>query len=379
MKTLIQKTILLGIILCSFGNNLIAQCEIQEDCVWPGDANLDGISNNIDVLYIGLTYDELFFGIPRVDMGTDWDGKEANDWPLDLPSGINYKHSDYNGDGFIDIFDFQNMLNNYDSINQFYVPPTEEDLFGEDLFLVLSDTVLNPSDTIHVEVHLGDTNNIIEDIHGIAFSILLDTANIQNIINIQPHGGWLNGVDTTYGLQKWVPGVSDEIDFGITRYNQMNVSGFGEIASFDIVIIDNITGVIGDNYADTRDIETYLNASFKQVLGLSNDETDLMISYTAGDSILLTDEVNSIDIIPILEMEDITIFPNPADGHLEIEIEGTKPKAIRMYNGIGEKQFQRHFLNQSTTIHTNKFAAGIYFLILDYETHSFSKKIVIQH
>ncbi len=67
--------------------------------VWPGDANSDGIADNLDVLELGLHYTQT--GSPRVGVSNNWQPYFANNWTGTITNGKNVNHSDCNGDGII--------------------------------------------------------------------------------------------------------------------------------------------------------------------------------------------------------------------------------------------------------------------------------------
>ena len=93
---MIKKVILFISIIALAHFKLNAQC--TENCVWPGDANVNGIANHLDLLTLGLTWDAT--GPARDNPSVDWVAQDATDWADNLPvSGANFKHSDSNGDG----------------------------------------------------------------------------------------------------------------------------------------------------------------------------------------------------------------------------------------------------------------------------------------
>src|SRR6185295_12937804 len=77
---------------CNVGVLITLGC----DSVWPGDANYDGVANNLDLLPIGVAYGST--GTVRPGASNNWVGQAANDWGISLASGTDYKHIDCNGD-----------------------------------------------------------------------------------------------------------------------------------------------------------------------------------------------------------------------------------------------------------------------------------------
>ena len=72
-----------------------------QDKLWPGDANNSGVTNCVDLLYIGVGYNEN--GPSRPNATTLWQEQDINTlWPeYYLDNTTNYAYGDCNGDGVI--------------------------------------------------------------------------------------------------------------------------------------------------------------------------------------------------------------------------------------------------------------------------------------
>ncbi|MEL6865136.1 MAG: T9SS type A sorting domain-containing protein, partial [Bacteroidota bacterium] len=81
-----------------------------QDCIWPGDANKDGIANHLDLLHIGAA---AFPDGPCKLVPNSWLSYQVGDWPYALIDGTNLKHIDCNGDGMVDLLDFEVTKNYY--------------------------------------------------------------------------------------------------------------------------------------------------------------------------------------------------------------------------------------------------------------------------
>jgi hypothetical protein len=82
-------------------------------CVWPGDANNDGIANAVDVLPLGLYYNET--GPPRTSQGCFWECKIATEWT----PNPNVTYADCNGDGIVNAADVLCIGLNYNKTHTF--------------------------------------------------------------------------------------------------------------------------------------------------------------------------------------------------------------------------------------------------------------------
>lgn len=100
-----------------------AICPAQPLVLYPGDTNNDGTANHFDLLPIGVAYG--MEGIPRQNASFDWQPQLLFPvWADALPvSGINKGFVDCDGNGFIDTFDIEAIVLNYDKIQAGSQPP----------------------------------------------------------------------------------------------------------------------------------------------------------------------------------------------------------------------------------------------------------------
>jgi len=85
--------------------------------VWPGDTNNDGIVDVDDFMFyesalnnIGPNRNNTVDAINNIG-NTSWEGQLCPDWDINL-FGVNGKHQDANGDGVVDILDYQVIEDN---------------------------------------------------------------------------------------------------------------------------------------------------------------------------------------------------------------------------------------------------------------------------
>src|SRR4026209_2622117 len=60
--------------------------------VWPGDANNDGLVNNLDILNLGLGFGKQ--GNPRDSVSSIWKQEQVQPWTDVLPTGLNLGFTD---------------------------------------------------------------------------------------------------------------------------------------------------------------------------------------------------------------------------------------------------------------------------------------------
>jgi hypothetical protein len=209
--------------------------------VWPGDANADNLAHHIDLLYVGLGYGVT--GPARTNPNSSWNPAAATDWDSTFVSGTNYKHTDCNGDGIIDENDGAVIEFNYGLAHGVPEPITE--LPGTDLDppAFIDFPVDQPSGaTFQAPIILGAADAPVQDAYGVAFTVQFDPEVISpEQIEVVYPTSWFGepGVNTLTIDKVYADG---RIEIALTRIDQNNVSGHGQVA-YIIGIIDDIAGL----------------------------------------------------------------------------------------------------------------------------------------
>ncbi len=151
----------------------------QEDCVWPGDFDKNGIADHRDYLMWGV-----FNGRtgPARNGQVSWRGHAGEDWS-DAFHGINAKHGDADGDGLVDIFDIDVHTLNLNQKNRFYI---DEALYpaGSDILMSTNGSIDNQGRIRNFLVFSGQD---LENVLGITFEVEFDTSLFQRTFLIP---GW---------------------------------------------------------------------------------------------------------------------------------------------------------------------------------------------
>ncbi len=270
---------------------------LDNDCVWPGDANYDDVVNNVDILSIGAgngTTD-----IVRPNATINWQAEPCPDWANNFTSGINYKHADCDGNGTINIADTLAVRLNYGQTHNGNAPRISSPVSNIELRPVFNNcsNVLNSQDyTITVGVHLEDIVNTTTVIHGVAFT--LDYSN-NLIASITPkfNNTWLD--DDGASLLTFVKDfpVQQKMEIAISRLNQLDIIGVGPIAEFDVVV----------DAVPASNPQT-LTFSTNTVVGMLGDGTDVAIN---GQS--------SNDAVPFSTAFDLNINLLSCDGTVTLD------------------------------------------------------------
>ncbi len=238
--------------------------------VFPGDANNDGIADNLDLLSIGIAYGDS--GITRVDTSVTWSAHNAGDWINSFANAINHKHADSNGDAVINDADTNAIILNYAQTHN-RIAPVQYLANIPTLSIVLPDTLL-PDNIYNVPLTLGNALDSAYDLYGLAFSIGYDNALLEpGYMQLTIDSSWLgiNGSDQI-SIQ-----VNDTnagmLDIAITRIDHTNRTGAGELGMLQFKTKSFLT---------TN--ELYLTTI--NITGISNNESYLTINGTVDSSLL---------------------------------------------------------------------------------------------
>lgn len=364
-----MKSLFVSISLFLISFSLI-QAQCMDDCVWPGDFNNNGTANNLDILALGFAFGNS--GPARVNQTTEWEALTVDDWVDFLPDGVtNFKHVDGNGDGEITTDDRFVVSINYNRVNDNFTGLLGNNIEGEDLFMVLQNTVVSPGNSIFVDVHLGTANNQINNLHGVGFRLDIDTQYVENVL-FDFSDSWIGAGDEILGYGKF----SDEVDHAgtaITRIDGNTVSGFGKIATLEIVITDVILGL----EADSTNCLAF-PVQFENVLAVDAEGEDLMIT-NHGDTASLKhpSQITSIDDLSIDHKLDVQVYPNPVDDILQIKTIHQPIQKLTLYNQLGELILHQNEFNTSNIqLDIQHIPPGIYFLELSNKNYRTTKKII---
>lgn len=266
--------------------------------VWPGDVNFDGIVNGLDIMHLG-NYLYLSNDInPKLNPGADWLAYERTDWGVNQHAGFCFygfddlKHADCDGNGIIDFFDYQVILQNWGNAHNdaITILPAVPCFFFDDF----SDYELTMQPIGKLDTNL------------IAFNIAL--ANQQELVSIRsgflnisyynPNGSSLMGAAINLShswlgkpnLNLWYHDVfiqlSNKLEMGFTKTDLNNSVGEGIIGQV-IFLLDDMSDTTNNNIADfeielgfqnSDTTSVFLRDSFKVDLGNSICENNLIVT-----------------------------------------------------------------------------------------------------
>ncbi len=264
------------------------------ECVYPGDLNFDGIVNGRDVVYLGMHYGAR--GYPRVDQATNFSRKASVDWGssvFDNPN-VDLKHVDADGNGFIDIADFDVISANW------------EDTHNAGLILAPFATTVSPLSMNIVPngiTSINGSGDMVFDINfesdaddGIALyagygeidlnDFLTNSIVGSKAMSITPNNSWLveeSSIDLVY-LQK-VDQQENKIKYAFTCLDGRDKVGSGRIAQTLLEVI-NISGLDGSDEEITISGENF-NSNGDQLNGFSEPLPFSIYNYCEPADILI--------------------------------------------------------------------------------------------
>lgn len=308
--------------------------------VWPGDANSDGLADNLDVLELGLHYTQT--GAPRASASNSWQSYFSNNWLGTIANGKNLNHSDCNGDGIINDDDTLAIYNNYGLTHAF--KPVQTNTVNPQLSIVPDQAAVLKGNWGTASIYLGNATTNINNINGVAFTIDFDSTLIEtNGIYIEYQNSFLDAGQNLHFRK---------LDFGnnklftaTTHTYSNNVSGYGKIATLHYQIKSTLTSA------------QVLNLGVLQAN--QSNASGVIIPLTSGTGSLTA--TIDVGLQEFLNSSTIFISPNPTSGSLTINSK-TELQKIEVVSITGQTLLIETPTNVSHTLHLQNFSNGIYFV-----------------
>ena len=327
-------------------------------CVYPGDADNNGVADNFDVLQIGLGYD--YTGAAREDQSIIWYPHPAADWGLAAPSGTDFKYADCNGNGTINAADTAAVSLNYGWLHG---KGDAESVSGVPLFFEPTLTsVPDGNDTLYLSIHLGNSATPADEFYGIAFSVNYD-ATLATFQNAEiAEGSWAGDESNSLLFAKNLASNSRG-DLCFTRTDHNNTSGAGAIVRTKFVIIENIDGGKGTS-------EVSAPFSFENIRCIKHDGTIMEI---APEEIVITSATNA----PNSQLPEISIFPNPVSDWLFASLPISAAADVCIFDAAGRAIYTAQGQNGMLSISTATWQKGVYFVQTTTQEGSTIHKVIV--
>ncbi len=367
-----------------FTNSCSQLTVCEDDCVWPGDANDNEVVEKDDYLAIGVAWGNQSAGPQRQLQYTNWFPQDATNWSGTFLDGTNHKHSDCNGDGFISSSDVAVLTANYNLTTPDYEPSADVEATNAPDGICLTfdrDTVTAQGTALQrllrATIALGAEANPVEDIYGIAFTIIYDTSLVepsQTIPFILEQNTFFEG---GLILKKIIPHPErNRIDFSFCKTDGENITSFGNLGFLNFQIREDATTPDTNGFAP-------LNFKIVNVTAIDADGNPLDIGYKSDPVVVTNLTVTDLQGIAS-PMDQVEIFPNPNRGVLHFRLPANElefPIKITLYDMVGHLVMTQE-LHQKTDQWSWKIPShlnnGLYYVKLQSESlQSNSRSLVL--
>ncbi len=325
--------------------------------VWPGDANSDGVVNNLDPFEIGLAMNAT--GPARQNITNAWNAWYCSAWTGSVSTGKNKCHADCNGDGVINNTDNGAITVNFGSTHAF--KNSNATSLNADINIVPTQSVGYINEWNTADIFLGNTTSTFAQLYGVAYEIQFDSTFVENSSSMFFNQSFLNDQSQNILFDKLV--YADQKNYICNvRINGQNVSGNGKIGEITYKV-----------KASTPE-NSVLNLNLLNVVIIDNTGARTILS---GGSTTLNLIANPIGVNEIAELErSISVYPNPAKDILNINSQMNNTVDYIITDILGKKIESGSF-DQKISINTSSFENGTYILKLKNGSNSVHKRLII--
>lgn len=325
-------------------------------CVFPGDANSDGIVNNNDVLYVGISYGAI--GPLRPDSSTAANFSPSFPWlhsngVANLPSGINIQHSDCDGNGIIDRQDITVISRNYNRRSNKSSVAECMDVNDIPLYFTVPDSIPVGA-AVSIDVNLGNAQIPAQDVYGIAFSVNYDSELIEpGTLSFSYGNSQFGNTNDLVFLDKDIPDES-KVETAVSRIDQNEQTIAGKIGTLNFVMEENL--------AQKTYLTAILNLSFADITLIRSDESTLNVCAYLDSSVVYEKLLSSAD--GAQRDKRISLYPNPASDFLRIDFPDAGGYEITVMNVVGKEILREDCSGRQCTLGTELLPKGVYFLAI---------------
>lgn len=348
--------------VCTYEDTLVFNVVLN--CVWPGDADNDGVANNNDLLALGLMHGNM--GVPRPNASLNWTGQAAYAWPTSLPSGVNANYSDTDGSGTVNDDDTLAIHLNY-GLTHTKGQASFGGMGDPILYLDYPTDSVAAGDTVVMDLVFGTDTLPADSIYGIALTVQYDLTLVDSGSAHFGYSGWLGNYGTDLlGIQHDNQ-PNGEVDLGLTRINQMPMSGYGVVASFSIVMIDDIAG--------KTSLAEILELDIVKVRIIRLDGSEVPVN--AQPTLLTVTASGSTGIRPDLGTA-LRVYPIPAQNQLFVELGSAQNWTVSLLTLDGkEVNAAEARMTDRLTLPLEGLSNGLYFLRVRNERGTEVRKVQV--
>ena len=323
-----------------------------EDCVWPGDVNLDGVVSNTDILplgyYIGME------GPSRPNANIDWIAHKSTNWDNEY-SALKYdiKHLDTDGNGEVETLDTLAISQHYHNRDQ-VTPDFPVTSKGLPFSLEISPSNPGVGDYVEVEISLGSDSNQVTDLYGYTFDFQLSPIVVDSALKMEFYSDSWTTRNAPY-LSFWKKPAPGRLETAFTRTNGNIAHGGGLIGEASFIIID-IIDITKPDELPTLQITVQNPANMwgnGQMSAGATQVFEFPLDAGSGD-----DRSTTI----LSKPDDLFAFPNPATETITFHLNGKDfIRSIQVYDLSGRFISETKGLHaESHTLSLESMEAGLY-------------------
>ncbi len=317
----------------------------DNDSVWPGDANNDGTADNFDMLALGIGIGSS--GYARGSISNSWLPYSSVNWETTLASGTDYKHTDCNGSGAIDLDDTLAITQNFGQVHLAAPPHSQHVLNAPPLRFIVADDSVVTGTSVTIGIELGDASIPADSIYGIAFQLGYNSNLIDaSSLNLQFTNSWLGNPATSDLIFIQNNNTASAIlKTGATGTNHINRSGNGIIAN----LYFNTNSALAQWY-DT------LHLTFTNIRIIDNNETEHFVN--AEDNYIVVWDNTWLGIDNTEVDLSFSVYPNPAQN--EITILAQQKATVQLFDAMGKLLIEKNIPAGKTLMNIAAVSSGIY-------------------
>ncbi|MEO8086196.1 MAG: cohesin domain-containing protein, partial [Bacteroidota bacterium] len=218
--------------------------------VWPGDCNYDLVTDNFDLLNIGVSFGDTGYVRPAASMS--YTAQPCQDWYYQFINGVNVKHADCDGNGTVDANDTLAIGLNYGLTHPARLMHQDENNSTGTYLAFVLPPVIVPGSSVSVPVTLGTSADPASGVYGIAFTVNYDPAFIQpGTMSVDYASSWVENAGNHLHIEKDFPGAG-KTDIAFTRINHSDASGYGIIATLNFVVSPTANGPFNLSFSHVK-------------------------------------------------------------------------------------------------------------------------------
>lgn len=282
----------------------------------------------------------------------------ATDWEGQFGSGINFKYSDVNGDGYLDSTDIEFLSNIYpfSSIVPSHWRTSNNNSDLPELVIKFDRDTLSPGDSLRAFLILGSSVIPVDSIYSLSVSFYnyLDFSLSQfNILQSNFGNTASNLFSFYYSTPQFQTG------FVVSRNDHQNAFVNGDT----IAIYNFITNI---------SIRPGLNTYPLNYNAITESGFPVLLNTIYGKIYVReTTDLKSLLINPV------KIFPNPANDIIFFSFENEKFRQLLIIDNMGNERFKINNPKKEFKLNISDFANGVYIVSLESETNIFKTKFIV--